>query len=1004
MSLQGNLYPPDSNYSNGAANWIISKAIPTASGVKWAINDNGTITYDMDLYSGSSGAGYFLLDAYLVTGNTEYLEYSQKAAREVRSRLSENTYLGFFDGRAGIGYFFASLYEATQEKEFLDDAEYVASQMESSYDANDIISGASGTGLFYLKLYKVTGKAAYLNSAKTAGDYLISNAISEGSGYKWTAGGGGDIIYTGFAHGVAGVAYYLAMLYQVSGDSKYLDYARGGANWLKEKAIADGNGYKWWRRSPDQLTEYNDKWCHGPAGIGLAFLKLYNITSDSSYLDYAKKGGNWIINTGDLSYMWNAGFCHGSASLGTYFVDLYKSTNDATNLNYSKEAAEFSKSIATKTSKGYNWTSGCLLTDDPTYNCGTGGIGDFFLYTQTRGKIGRLGEFDKKTPWAPELACLPKTIDTQITPVFFKGDGSDLDSYTSSQLGLQLAEKNGAKVYYKPNKKTLAEQLVEVSYKGLQLEYQLTNISLDPMTVVLIGSWQDLPGVSSNWINVDDDTWCLVIPTARDKLPLTMYNDSVSYNNMTAYMYYGLEFHEAVDVGLKHDLLGGSLGDISNRWFVEGQSDYLMFLASQAYGGADAVRSLIPYSLEKLVKLRQTQTTLDVIDENCWWTPSGDRKDTETACYESSAYVFSYLAEKYGPDITRKINNRLRTYQPSQIKSDLICSVIKDLTGEDITPLLRAVPLDDVIEYLDKGKLTNLCGSSTTTTTTSTSSTTTTLTTTTTTSTSSTTTSSTTTTTMPICSSTSSRTLVAGDNSIDFQTPHNYPDNMNCFSGIYRCPSGYKAKVYVKYDTEPIYDLLYVYDYDTGSLINVSANSSGFVWVTPSGYNAVRLRFVSDYSITYWGVDVDKVNCYVPGTTTTTSTSTTLASTTSTGVSSTTTTGSTSTTGSVSTTTTGVVSTTTTFVSSTTTNPPATTSTVTSTSTSSSGSSTTTASSTSTTVSWPCKMPGDYPPCGEVTIDELLNAIDLWTQGKMTMEEVLTLINAWAYGGYYFFT
>jgi len=49
-------------------------------------------------------------------------------------------------------------------------------------------------------------------------------------------------------------------------------------------------------------------------------------------------------------------------------------------------------------------------------------------------------------------------------------------------------------------------------------------------------------------------------------------------------------------------------------------------------------------------------------------------------------------------------------------------------------------------------------------------------------------------------------------------------------------------------------------------------------------------------------------------------------------------------------------------------------------------------------------MPGDYPPCGEVTIDELLNAIDLWTQGKMTMEEVLTLINAWAYGGYYFFT
>jgi len=289
-----------------------------------------------------------------------------------------------------------------------------------------------------------------------------------------------------------------------------------------------------------------------------------------------------------------------------------------------------------------------------------------------------------------------------------------------------------------------------------------------------------------------------------------------------------------------------------------------------------------------------------------------------------------------------------------------------------------------------------------TTTSTTTSSTTTSTTTTTTTSTTRTTT---TTTTLPLCQFSSVADLVVGDNLVDFQTLHNYSDNLDCSSGVYSCPVGYRAKVYVKYDIEPDFDKFFIYDDDSGSYGAWSGNSSGYVWVTPVNTTKVRFRFLSDYSIVSWGVDVDKVNCYLSTTTTTTTSTTRASSTTTTSHGSTTsssTTTSTSTTRVSTTSTTSSTSTSTTHVSTTSTS--SSTSTFNSTISSSTTTRTTTTSTTSFTTSTTqtCKMPGDYPPCGDVTLSEVVNAINKWANDQMTLTEILNLINAWAYGGYYF--
>jgi hypothetical protein len=94
----------------------------------------------------------------------------------------------------------------------------------------------------------------------------------------------------------------------------------------------------------------------------------------------------------------------------------------------------------------------------------------------------------------------------------------------------------------------------------------------------------------------------------------------------------------------------------------------------------------------------------------------------------------------------------------------------------------------------------------------------------------------------------------------------------------------------------------------------------------------------------------------------------------------------------------------TTTSSSTTTTSIVTTTSTTATSTSSTIIDTTTTSSTSTTLTTTsttlgnCTIAGDYPPCGEITLSEVITYINEWVIGEASLSDVVALINAWATG------
>jgi WD40 repeat protein len=59
---------------------------------------------------------------------------------------------------------------------------------------------------------------------------------------------------------------------------------------------------------------------------------------------------------------------------------------------------------------------------------------------------------------------------------------------------------------------------------------------------------------------------------------------------------------------------------------------------------------------------------------------------------------------------------------------------------------------------------------------------------------------------------------------------------------------------------------------------------------------------------------------------------------------------------------------------------------------------TSTGTTTTTTIPGECDLLGDNPPCGEVTLSEVIDFINLWAQGQASLGDVVALINAWASG------
>src|SRR5215472_16985473 len=94
-----------------------------------------------------------------------------------------------------------------------------------------LYSGTPGPILFFLELYRYTGEQRYLNSARAGADALLNSIETTEE--------------TGLYEGLAGIGFTLGQAYLITHDPKYRDGALRAVELIGKRARAAGRGVEW---------------------------------------------------------------------------------------------------------------------------------------------------------------------------------------------------------------------------------------------------------------------------------------------------------------------------------------------------------------------------------------------------------------------------------------------------------------------------------------------------------------------------------------------------------------------------------------------------------------------------------------------------------------------------------------------------------------------------------------------------------------------------------------
>ena len=355
----------------GAAHWLQTTEITQKTGVVWPADPAEPKSVNTSLYAGTPGPILFFLEAYHYTGNKAYLDQARSGADALLASISKDDQPGLYEGLAGSGFTLGETYLITKDKKYLDGAvQCVAWLKEKSQKTpkgiqfstmTDIIGGNAGTGLFLLWAANELHADNARDLAIADGEALIESGLPQpNGGLKWMMDPSYPREMPNFSHGTAGVAYFLATLYQQTKQKEFLDAAEAGANYLLSIREQDPNICLIYH-DDDRKKLFYLSWCHGPAGTARLFYRLYEDTGDKTWLDWAVKcAGALIANDAPQRVVspgeWNnISMCCGVAAQSEFFYDLYRVTKQKQYLDLAKKGSDRLIAQATSDASGTRW-------------------------------------------------------------------------------------------------------------------------------------------------------------------------------------------------------------------------------------------------------------------------------------------------------------------------------------------------------------------------------------------------------------------------------------------------------------------------------------------------------------------------------------------------------------------------------------------------------------------------------------------------------------------------
>jgi lantibiotic modifying enzyme len=193
-------------------------------------------------------------------------------------------------------------------------------------DWPDITHGAAGQGVAALYCSDRLCDPSLLTSAHRCARYLHETQKDDGS-WQMPAGveGMSGQTLTGFAHGVAGIAYFLCEHAFRCNDYTSRETWSKAIDWLVQQAVPVRNGVAVAWRYSDVDGQHWKWWCHGAPGIALALLKSYEWGGNPEHAALATKALK--IHPWDMLDT-RLGQCHGVSGIGEIYLEAARVLGD----------------------------------------------------------------------------------------------------------------------------------------------------------------------------------------------------------------------------------------------------------------------------------------------------------------------------------------------------------------------------------------------------------------------------------------------------------------------------------------------------------------------------------------------------------------------------------------------------------------------------------------------------------------------------------------------------
>jgi lantibiotic modifying enzyme len=398
--------------ANEVGNWLLSTADHRANGWTWPVRPTVGLEGDIGLWGGMAGPTLFFVEAYRTTGDEKWLYAAREGARWMDGHVDEAAAgwagCGLFTGVGGWALVLDELANASGDEEVSASSSSVfevilaAAETDSSgvhwHGLSEILWGTAGIGCLLLSLgHEHVGDRA-LDYAMRAGDWLLVHAEEAPTGIRWGLGPAYDEAYPdragtrfpNFAHGTAGIAFFLARLAQETNEVRFLHAAIAGMEWVLSTTRIEGDSCAAYHHEPDGTDLYTLGWCHGPPGLAWTFRQLELTTGGQEWRTWIRRAARADRNSGipeqrEPGFWDNVGRCCGSASVAEFFLDLHRLEGHDDDLAFAQLMVDDLLARAIVDEEGMRWSNYEFRDPEPnlppetTYMQGAAGIGSTLL-------------------------------------------------------------------------------------------------------------------------------------------------------------------------------------------------------------------------------------------------------------------------------------------------------------------------------------------------------------------------------------------------------------------------------------------------------------------------------------------------------------------------------------------------------------------------------------------------------------------------------------------------